>query len=158
MFFTTSGKQIALVFSKWFSFGYCSGGLLAQIQGISISFFQKDLRKLQQITADIPSIPYLMDGLFLVLCSLCHMIIFLITQKPKTDWAVEQNDSWRLVSLSTRQKSSLGQSSIWIKVRDFNHFVQQQQLGFYFFTVSLAVQQHWGMQTSLQIFSVSDVI
>lgn len=125
-FFITSGKEIAHVFSKWFSFCYCSGGLLVQIQGISILFFQKDLRKLfQQTIADIPPIPSLMDGQFLLLCSLCHKIIFLITQKPKTDWAVEQNDSWRLVSLSTRQKSSLRQSSEWINLRDFSHFVQQ---------------------------------
>lgn len=91
-------KEIDLVFSKWFSFCYCSGGMLVQIQGISILFFHKDLKKLlQQMIADISSIPYLMDGQFLLLCSLCHMIIFLIAQKPKTDWVVEQNDSGRLV-------------------------------------------------------------
>lgn len=58
-----------------------------------------------------------MDGQFLLFCILCYMVIFLITQEPKTYWVVEQNDAWSLVCLSTRQKFSLGQISEWIKLK-----------------------------------------
>lgn len=135
MFFKNNGTDIALVFCKWVCFCYCSSSLLLQIKGISILFFffQKYLQNLlQQIIADIPPMPYLMDGQFLLFCSLCHMIIFLITQEPKTYWAVEQNDAWSLVSLRTRQKSSLGQISERIKLRDVAILSSGRSLAFKF--------------------------
>lgn len=133
MFFKTNGKEIALVFCKWFCFCYCPGDLLVQIKGIS-SFFQKDLQNLlQQIIADIPQTPYLMDGQFLLFCLYsCHMIIFLITQEPKTYWAVEQNDACSLVCLSTRQNSSPGRISEWIKLRDVAILSSGSSLAFKF--------------------------
>lgn len=134
MFFKTNGTDIGLVFCKWVCFCYCSSSLLLQIKGISIlGSFQKYLQNLlQQIIADIPPMPYLMDGQFLLFCSLCHMIIFLITQEPKTYWAVEQNDAWSLVSSRTRQKSSLGQISERIKLRDVAILSSGRSLAFKF--------------------------
>lgn len=60
------------------------------------------------------------------------MIIFLITPEPKIYWSVEQNCGWSLVCLSTGQKSSLGQISERIRLRDIAILSSSSSLAFKF--------------------------
>lgn len=101
--------------------------LYLPLSSVFLFFSQEEL---QWITADIHQISYLMDVQFLLLCIVCHMVIFKITQEPKTYWSIEQNDAWSLVCLSTRQMSSLGQISEWIMLRDVAISSSSSSFGF----------------------------